>query len=202
MSPVVEPTAGLGTKGDRTRQRLLEIAVRRFAADGYRRTSVSDIARDADLTPAAVYAYFAGKEALFQAAVDADASALIAEAERAVEELPLRDAVARMMAALSERMPEHPLAARVLSGQEPDVIDRLLDLPSLAELTAGLVLGIAEAQADGQIRRDVDPQLIAEGLEAIVLSLLMSSLQAGVESTSRRADAARAVLDAALRPPS
>jgi len=38
------------SKGDRTRQRLLEIAVKRFAADGYRRTSVSDIARDAGLT--------------------------------------------------------------------------------------------------------------------------------------------------------
>src|SRR6266545_4993894 len=34
-------------KGERTRQRLLDIAVRRFAADGFRRTSVSDIAREA-----------------------------------------------------------------------------------------------------------------------------------------------------------
>jgi AcrR family transcriptional regulator len=34
------------TKGERTRQRLLEAAIQRFAADGYRRTSVSDIARD------------------------------------------------------------------------------------------------------------------------------------------------------------
>lgn len=201
VSAVVELTAGLGTKGDRTRQRLLEIAVRRFAADGYRRTSVSDIARDADLTPAAVYAYFAGKEALFQAAVDADASALIADAGSAVDGLPLRDGVARIMAVLGDRMAEHPLAARVLSGQEPDVIDRLLDLPSLAELTATLAVGIAEAQAAREIRTDVDPQLIAEGLEAIVLSLLMSSLQAGVQSTSRRAEAARAVLDAALSPP-
>ena len=45
------------------------------------------------------------------------------------------------------------------------------------------------------------PRVVAEGLESIVLSLLMSSLQAGVSSTSRRAEAARAVLDAALRPP-
>ena len=62
-----------GPRGTGPAERLLELAVGRFAADGYRRTSVSDIARDADLTPAAVYAYFANKEALFQAAVDADA---------------------------------------------------------------------------------------------------------------------------------
>ena len=41
------------TKGDRTRRLLLEIAVRRFALDGFRRTSVSDIAREAQLSPAA-----------------------------------------------------------------------------------------------------------------------------------------------------
>ncbi|MGZ4711683.1 MAG: TetR/AcrR family transcriptional regulator [Acidimicrobiia bacterium] len=195
------PTEAPVTKGDRTRQRLLDIAVRRFAADGYRRTSVSEIARDADLTPAAVYAYFPGKEGLFQAAVDADASALIAASRESVDGRSMRDGVTRMVSVLAERVVDHPLAARVLGGHEPDVIDRLLDLPSLRELTTEVAAGIEAAQAEGEVRADLDPQLVAEGLEAIVLSLLMSSLQAGVASTSRRADAARAVLDAALRPP-
>jgi AcrR family transcriptional regulator len=199
---VVTPVETAGTKGDRTRRRLLDLAVARFAADGYRRTSVSDIARDADLTPAAVYAYFTGKEALFQAAVDADASALIDESRSAVDGLPMREGVAAMVAALAARLPDHPLAARVLAGHEPEVIDRLLDLPSLARLTDDVAAGIALAQQQGEIRGDVDARLVAEGLEAIVLSLLMSALQAGVSPTSHRADAARAVLDAALRPPS
>ncbi len=195
------PTSVPGTKGDRTRRRLLELAVGRFAADGYRRTSVSDIARDADLTPAAVYAYFANKEALFQAAVDADASALIEASRRAVEGLPMREGVGRMVSVLAERVTDHPLAARVLSGQEPEVIDRLLDLPSLRRLTDEVAAGIALAQAADEIRADLDAQLVAEGLESIVLSLLMSALQAGVTPGSRRATAARAVLEAALRPP-
>jgi AcrR family transcriptional regulator len=94
------------------------------------RTSVSDIARDADLTPAAVYAYFTGKEALFQAAVDADARALIDESREAVDGLPMPEGVAGMVAALGDRLPHHPLAARVLAGHEPDVIDRLVDEPA------------------------------------------------------------------------
>ena len=195
------PTAAAGTKGDRTRQRVLEIAVQRFAADGYRRTSVSDIARDADLTPAAVYAYFAGKEGLFQAAVDADASALIDESRAAVEGMAMREGISAMVSVLLTRVTEHPLAARVLSGREPDVIDRLLELPSLHQLTEETALGIEVAQAEGDIRSDVDAHLMAEGLESIVLSLLMSSLQANVGSESPRAVATRAVLDAALRPP-
>jgi AcrR family transcriptional regulator len=199
---VAIPTEAPGTKGDRTRRRLLDLAVRRFAADGYRRTSVSDIARDADLTPAAVYAYFSNKEALFQAAVDADASALIESSRGAVADLPLLDAVGTMVTVLSEQVADHPLAARVLAGQEPDVIDRLLDLPSLRLLVGDVAAGIELAQAAGEVRGDIDPRTAAEGLEAIVLSLLMSSLQSGVTPESRRAVAARAVLDAALRPPS
>src|SRR5918995_6351493 len=83
MPLVAQPLTVAPGKGARTRQRLLEIAVRRFAADGFRRTSVSDIAREAGLTPAAAYAYFAGKDGLFQAAVDAHASALIEAARSA-----------------------------------------------------------------------------------------------------------------------
>ncbi len=193
-------TAAAGTKGDRTRQRLLEIAVARFAADGYRRTSVSDIARDADLTPAAVYAYFAGKEALFQAAVDADASALIEASRTEVENLAMREGVGAMVSVLIRRVVDHPLAERVLLGKEPEVIGRLLDLPSLRTLTDDVTAQIVLAQADGEVRPDIDARLIAEGLESIVISVLMSSLQASVSPESRRADATRAVLDAALRP--
>lgn len=197
---MVSTTAAAGTKGDRTRQRLLEIAVARFAADGYRRTSVSDIARDADLTPAAVYAYFAGKEALFQAAVDADASALIEASRTEVENLAMREGVGAMVSVLIRRVVDHPLAERVLLGKEPEVIGRLLDLPSLRTLTDDVTAQIVLAQADGEVRPDIDARLIAEGLESIVISVLMSSLQASVSPESRRADATRAVLDAALRP--
>ena len=62
-------TTKASTKGERTRHALLAGAIRRFAADGYRATSLADIARDARVTPAAAYAYFANKEALFTEAV-------------------------------------------------------------------------------------------------------------------------------------
>ncbi|HYX10389.1 MAG TPA: helix-turn-helix domain-containing protein, partial [Candidatus Acidoferrum sp.] len=168
-------------KGERTRQRLLEIAVRRFAVDGFRRTSVSDIAREAGLTPAAAYAYFAGKEGLFQAAVDADAGALIEAARSAAADgASAREQLFLFVAELRERVDVHPLARRVLSGLEPEVVARLLTIPSLVALTAALADELAEAQADGEIRPDVDPAEVAVGLETIVLALLMAELQTGL----------------------
>ena len=190
------------TKGDRTRSLLLDIAVRRFALDGYRRTSVSDIAREARLSPASVYAYFAGKEALFEAAVDLDAGALIDRARSAIAGTPVRAREGVILAELADHIAEHPLAARVLSGHEPDVIDRVLDLPSLREFNAQIAADIAEAQVAGEVRSDVDASTMANGFEAIILTLLMGSLQARVTGDSRLAIGALAVLDAALRPSS
>jgi AcrR family transcriptional regulator len=189
------------SKGDRTRQRLLEIAVQRFAADGYRRTSVSDIARDAGLTPAATYAYFRNKEALFQAAVDHDAGSLFDRARVAISGTPVAGREAVVLAELAVHVTEHPLAARVLAGREPDVIDRLLDLPSLRDFNRQVAEDIAAGQRAGDVRADVDPAEMANGMEAIVLSLLMGFLQARVDGESRWAVGALSVLGAALRPP-
>src|SRR5438445_13227797 len=66
-------------KGARTRRALLEAAIARFGRDGYRGTSVAEVARDARLSGTAVYAYFPNKEALFIAAVDEDAAGVIEE---------------------------------------------------------------------------------------------------------------------------
>ena len=190
------------TKGDRTRTRLLELAVQRFAADGFRRTSVSDIARAAGLQPASVYAYFPSKDALFQAAVDLDAGELIDRARSAIVDTPVPGREAVVLTQLAEHVAEHPHAARVLSGREPDVIDRVLELPSLQEFKAQIAADIAAAQATGEVRADVDPDEMAEGFEAIVLSLLMGFLQARVDPESRWAVGALSVLSAALRPSS
>jgi AcrR family transcriptional regulator len=190
-------------KGERTRRRLLDIAVQRFAADGFRRTSVSDIAREAGLTPAAAYAYFAGKEGLFQAAVDADAGALIEAARSAAAAgASAREQLFLFVGALRERVDYHPLARRVLSGLEPEVAARLLTIPSLVALTAALADELTEAQAASDIRPDVDPAEVAVGLETIVLALLMAELQTGLTVEPERQAGVLAVMDAALRPTS
>lgn len=188
-------------KGTRTRARLLELAVARFAAQGYRGTSVSDVARDARLTPAAVYAYFEGKAALFEAAVDADAAALIEEAEAAAAATPIAERQLQFVNALVERVDAHPLARRVLAGLEPEVLPRLLRLPSLDASTAECAAELAEAQRQGEIRSDVDALVMAKGLETVVLALLMGHVQSGAGDDPARAAGVTAVLEAALRPP-
>lgn len=47
-----------------TRRRILEVALRLFAGEGYHATSVRDIARVLELQPSALYAHFPSKEHL------------------------------------------------------------------------------------------------------------------------------------------
>ncbi len=61
MSP-----ARKGTPAEK-RAAVLDAALRLFGQYGYRRTSIDDIAREADISKGAVYLSFSGKEELFRA---------------------------------------------------------------------------------------------------------------------------------------
>ena len=189
------------TKGERTRRRVLDEAVRRFGADGYRATSVAAVARAAGVTPAAVYAYFDGKEGLFDAAVDHDAAALI---EEVLEQggWPQGQAWVQVIPRLLAGVERHPLARRVLAGQEPDAIARLLDIPALRDLEAKVADDLRAGQALGLVRHDIDVDLLASGLESLVLALLIAVQTAGpsVAGDERRTQGVLAVLSSAIRP--
>src|SRR5947209_3985822 len=122
-------------KGAQTRQAILDAAIARFGRDGYRATSVADIARDAGVGGTVAYAYFPGKEALFLAAVDEDAASLIGEGmSHLTGDLVTRDWRQSLIFTLMTAVGQHPLARRLLAGLEPDVTERVLEIPTLAEL--------------------------------------------------------------------
>lgn len=200
MVTVVEDSLPL-SKGARTRQALLEGAIRRFANDGYRGASVSDVARDAGLTPAAVYAYFDGKEDLFAAAVDADAAGLIHAALDPILTGTFDGEWTFLITALVEGLEDHPLARRLLSGREPEHTVRMLEIPALAQLRQAIAERLRAGQDTGEVRADIDPVLAASGLEATIMAILIAALQTGVPADGDRAAGVVALLEAALRPP-
>jgi AcrR family transcriptional regulator len=192
------------TKGDRTRQALLDAAVVRFAREGYRGTSVADVCRDAGLSTTAAYPYFANKEALFVAAVDEDVAGLIDEAVSfvVIDEDP--DQWGRtIMRALVAHVGAHPLAGRILRGLEPDFTMLLLQIPALQDLRKTVTELIRAQQMGGGVRQDIDPGQTANGMVVIVISLLMATMQTGAEDGGYEwvAVDVESVLHAATRPP-
>jgi AcrR family transcriptional regulator len=193
------------TKGDRTRQALLAAAVVRFAREGYRRTSVADVCRDAGLSTTASYPYFANKEALFVAAVDDDVAGLIGDAVSlvVVDEQPEQWG-RLLLRALVTHLETHPLADRILRGLEPEFTMRLLHISALEELRKSVTALIGGQQLSGGVRRDIDAARTASGMVVIVISLLMATMQTGaggVAGYEQVAADVEAVLQAATRPP-
>jgi len=172
---------GTETKGTQTRRAILDAAIARFGRDGFRSTSVADIARDASVGGTVAYAYFPSKEALFLAAVDEDAAGVINEGLVSVMEDPnplqWRDTLIFTLVGAVEH---HPLARRLLAGLEPDVTVRVLEIPALAELRKACAERLRSEQAAGTIRPDIDAVAIGNGIVALMLSVLMSVIQLGL----------------------
>lgn len=195
------PTPAATTKGEQTRQAILEAAIHRFGRDGYRSTSVADIARDAGVGGTVTYAYFPNKEALFFAALDDDAAAVIHEGVSSVIADPqMPDWRQTLIFTLMGAVDQHPLARRVLAGLEPEVTDRVLELPALTELRKACAELIRAGQRDERVRPDIDPTAIGNGIVSIMLSLLMSVVQVGRSAALAYGADVAAVLEAALDP--
>jgi AcrR family transcriptional regulator len=72
-----------GGRREETREGILEAAVRCFTRNGYRRTAMDQVARDAGISRAAVYLHFPNKEALFRALVGGLHDASLVSAKQA-----------------------------------------------------------------------------------------------------------------------
>lgn len=190
-----------GGKGSRTRQAILGVAIRQFAVAGFRGTSVPGVAREVGVSASSVYTYFSTKQSLFEVAVDADVTALIAHALPEVLAGHFDGNFSLIFKKLARNLRAHPLARRVLEGSEDTGAERLVVLPSELRLRRGIAEALRRGQGQGTVRRDIEPDVLAAGLEAIVISLLMSILQTGGPTDPGYTKGVFAVLDAAIRAP-
>ncbi|BBX83457.1 TetR/AcrR family transcriptional regulator [Mycolicibacterium aubagnense] len=160
------PYAALFAKGDDRKARILEVAQRLLARNGWRSTSLAQIAREAGVTPAGLLHHFESKEQLLHAVLDARDADDDAHADRSgdlIEELmhvPER----------FERSPElvGTFAVLLVENILPDA--PLHDRMHLRYRAALKILsdGIREAQEAGRYRSDMDPAVKAVQILAFV----------------------------------
>ena len=152
---------------------LLAVAVEVFNERGYDGTSMEDLSRRLGIAKSAIYHHVSGKEELLQLGVDRALDGLFAVAAdtRRLQE----PAIARLeflvrgsVAVLQERLPYVTLLLRVRGNTEVErvTLDRRRQFD---RYVAGLV---REAEADGDIRPDVDPEVTARLLFGLVNSLV------------------------------
>jgi AcrR family transcriptional regulator len=163
---VTRPYNTLLAKGEDRKQRILEVAQRLLTRNGWRNTTLAQIAGEAGVSPAGLLHHFESKEQLLHAVVDARDADDDGHANRAGD---LISEIARVPERF-ERTPELMGAFTVLLVENllPDapLHDRLLTryrdaLNIVAEL-------IRRGQQDGRYRTDMDHTVKAMEIVAFV----------------------------------
>ena len=159
-------TAVPSERAERSRQAILDVACRRFHERGYAGTSLNEIIRGSGLTKGGFYFHFPSKEALAVAVVRDSyerwgqwATETAMAESRAIDRL---FAIPRALAALEAR-------ERGLSSQRR-LVEELSRDPNLKAEVSGPIRAqiaiaadlIRQAQAEGDVRPEVDPQATAE----------------------------------------
>lgn len=188
-------------KGTQSRDAILAVAIQRFGRDGFRSTSVADIAREAQVSGTLAYAYFDNKRALFLAALDADIAALIEEGVASVLDTPgdqtWRDS---LVLTLIDELDRRPLARRMLAGLEPDAADRIVELPAMENLRAAVAARLRADQQDGLVRADIEVDTIGNGIVGIFITMLLAAVQFGIDGAAVYGREMLAVIEAAVDP--
>jgi AcrR family transcriptional regulator len=165
IPPVADSSPG--SKGDRTRKRLLDAAAAEVARCGVAGTSINAIAAAAGLKPGSVYFHFESKDHLVEAMLEEGLLASLAYLDKALAAVPDdADAATRLGAAIRA----HATAVHELSHYTVAVLG-----PSFPRDAAGTIARklrrtyvsrwtqlVTEAQNAGVLTRDADPRLLRD----------------------------------------
>lgn len=153
----------LSTRRASREREILLSARRRFASDGYDRTSVAEIARDAGIVEGTIYTYFETKRALLHRIIAEFYEPLIAEVTLALRGISgarnqIRYLVWRQLRAFAE---EPEICYLIIRELQPSADSYDSIVVGLARrYTAMAVRAVEDGIAAGEIRSDVSPYLI------------------------------------------
>lgn len=151
--------------------RAVDALLRCVARHGLAKTTVADIAREADCSPATLYRYFATRQGVVSAAVRAETERVVGLTHAAAAAADsLEDAVVAMLLVGGRELGEHP-ALRFVADFEPELL--------LPHLTFGggdqFLRAAADALAPALVRfLGPDATRGAEWIVRIALSLWLS----------------------------
>ncbi len=191
----VDTTGLRERKKQRTREAIIEAALRLFAERGFERTTVADIAAAADIAPRTFFGYFAAKEDVVFHDFDAVYASL---QQRLTERLPGETAIDAMRAWIAA------LLSQTDFDDPREILTRQLirDTPALREHDRALMsrfeaaLGDAVASDLGPGQGPLRPRMVAAAAGA-ALSMLEAFYDDKVEMLADDADPL-AVIDEAL----
>lgn len=160
------------------RRRILEVATKEFAKKGYHDASISNIASKSGISVGAVYKYFDNKQDLFLTIADHSIDRMeqlllgLAEAD---EDVIIK--VEKILREIISASRENGVLVKLYNGMTA-INDKKLAKQFAVEMesmTARIYTeAIIEGQKNGEIRKDIDPQVAALLIDNLFMNLQFS----------------------------
>lgn len=155
------------------RQKVLEVAIDEFAANGYSATSINDIARKAHISIGSMYSYFASKEDLFLTIVNNSYFLM----EKILNDVAsgctdVFDCVGKMLSASRKFALEYPQINQIYLDITTQALSQMsVRLSSKLEMITPVLLSrmINQGKSDGTVRNDIDERAAAYCIDNIFM---------------------------------
>ena len=177
---------GLGTKGERTRRRLVERCAALFNRNGYRASSLGDVVEATGAPKGSLYFHFGSKEALTKEVLS---FALDRGRERYAfmrdDAIPPREAMTRLLATFAETWAKPtipggcPLFNAAVESARIDEASRVFTAEAFDSWRARTSAVLARGVADGSFPPVLDPEAFASVIHATYHGALVTSRLAG-----------------------
>ncbi len=196
---------GRATRGDATRQAVLDTALDMFAKQGYRATSVRDIAARCGITHPGLLYHFPTKEALLKAVLERRDEVDRAEADDGVVDfanLDGRALLAHLVASAAKNATKRGIvelfANLSVEATAPDHPAHQYFVERYASLRATLIRGLDALASAGVLRPGVVPATAAAHLIALMDGLQIQWL---LDARTDMAGSLRSYIDTVLTEP-
>jgi TetR/AcrR family fatty acid metabolism transcriptional regulator len=179
------------------RERILDAAVKVFAQEGFYNAKVSQIAHAAGVADGTIYLYFKSKDDLLISLFEDRMEFVNASLRLALE--AETSAVAKLRRVVSlhlELVAENRAMAEVVCvelRQSAKFIKEYKN-PKFAEFLRIIAAAVTEGQKSGELREDIDPQLVARSLFGALDEIALSWLVKG-PSHKEKFDLSRAAVE-------
>lgn len=145
-----------------TFKRILDVAVREFAAKGFDGARVDEIAKSADVSKNLIYHYFEDKDDLFLHALEQVYSQMRKSQDKwSFDTLSPKEGIEKLVRLTFQHLAKHPELISLINSENQHKARHLKKSPFIRELYPKLISGIEDmlkrGAQEGQFRTDVDP---------------------------------------------
>ncbi len=169
----------------RKRLQILEAATRLFIAQGYRKTSVDQVAREAGVAKGTVYLYFETKSELLVATIALEKKAFLGRIRPVIEEdLPARERLKRYLVTVLVLANEMPLVSRLMQEQELTHLLRELP-PALVATNQAMGIDFMSEMLEGVVGARRWNRIELEDRARVLLGVVSSAAMFGKEEVRR-----------------